>query len=280
MKGFVSFPQPVMRRQGARQAGEVRRPLHAGALFFDSQTPAEQNHIVGAFRFELTKVGVQAIRERVVSMLANVDDELAAGRRRRPRHRRCRRRSRASSRRRPSPRSTRSPALSLFARPGDGGMRGRKVALLVADGIDGDVAARGARSAGRRRARCRASSACGSAASQPATGDAIHVEVTLETAPSVIWDAMVLPAGDDGAGAATARRSSSSRTSTATASRSSVLGSRSVVAGGLPPAGRLARRQPRPRAGSRRRRRQRRAAFIAALGKHRVYERETDPPVI
>ena len=30
MRGFTSFPQPIAGRQGARQAGEVRRPLHAG----------------------------------------------------------------------------------------------------------------------------------------------------------------------------------------------------------------------------------------------------------
>ena len=35
-----------------------------------------------------------------------------------------------------------SPALSLFARPGDGSIRTRRVAILVADGCDGAVARR------------------------------------------------------------------------------------------------------------------------------------------
>ena len=33
-----------------------------------------------------------------------------------------------------------SPALSLFARPGDGSIRARRVAILVADGVDGKAA--------------------------------------------------------------------------------------------------------------------------------------------
>src|SRR6185503_13718012 len=47
------------------------------ALFYNSQSPIEKAHIVRAFRFELTKVQVPAIRERAVSQLVNVDAELA-----------------------------------------------------------------------------------------------------------------------------------------------------------------------------------------------------------
>ena len=57
---------------------------------------------------------------------------------------------------------------------------------------------------------------------QPASGEAIEVDVSLEAAPAVLYDALVLPDGDD----AIARfapmdgPSNSSRTSTAIASRS------------------------------------------------------------
>ena len=40
-------------------------------LFFESQSPVEQDHIANAFRFELSKVTVPAIRERTVAMLRN-----------------------------------------------------------------------------------------------------------------------------------------------------------------------------------------------------------------
>jgi catalase len=93
------------------------------------------------------------------------------------------------------PEVTISAALSLLARPGDGSVKGRKVALLVADGIDAEslrrvhaaLADAGAvpRFIGARLGRI-----------QPAAGAPIDVEVTMETAPSVLWDAVVVPAED------------------------------------------------------------------------------------
>ena len=50
---------------------------HQAKLFFNSQSPFEQAHIAAAFRFELSKVTVPAIRERMVSSLRNVSEELA-----------------------------------------------------------------------------------------------------------------------------------------------------------------------------------------------------------
>ena len=46
-------------------------------LFWNSQTPVEQTHIINAFRFELSRVQTPAIRERMVSGLMNVAPELA-----------------------------------------------------------------------------------------------------------------------------------------------------------------------------------------------------------
>ena len=45
--------------------------------FFYSQTETEQNHIVAAFTFELSKVETKAIRTRMLSQLANVDPKIA-----------------------------------------------------------------------------------------------------------------------------------------------------------------------------------------------------------
>ena len=47
--------------------------------FFASQTPVEQQHIVDAITFELSKVERPDIRERVVSHLLNIADDLAQG---------------------------------------------------------------------------------------------------------------------------------------------------------------------------------------------------------
>ena len=193
MKGFVSFPQPVFEDKVRGKPEKFADHFTQAALFYNSQSQAEKNHIAGAFRFELTKVGVQAIRERVISMIANASMELAQAV------------ADGLGIEVPSPQAkaletpavpevTISNALSLLARPGDGSIRGRHVALLVADGVDADslravhavLAAQGAapRFIGARLGKV-----------TPAAGAPIHVEVTFETAPAVVWDAAVLPSG-------------------------------------------------------------------------------------
>ena len=47
-------------------------------MFYQSMTPLEQAHIVEAFTFELGKVYEQAIKERELAVLANVDTDLCA----------------------------------------------------------------------------------------------------------------------------------------------------------------------------------------------------------
>ncbi len=45
--------------------------------FFNSQTVSEQNHIISAFIFELSKVETKAVRTRMLGQLANVDPTIA-----------------------------------------------------------------------------------------------------------------------------------------------------------------------------------------------------------
>ncbi len=139
--GFVSFPEQVRQDEVRGKPEKFAEHFNQAALFFDSQSAVEQAHIIAAFRFELSKLTVPAIRERVVSMLANVSDKLAAGVAEglgmavpaaMPR----------ALAKVPKPEVRQSPALSLLARPGDGGIRTRKIALLVADGIDGEALAK------------------------------------------------------------------------------------------------------------------------------------------
>jgi catalase len=90
-----------------------------------------------------------------------------------------------------------SPALSLFALPGEIGIRTRRIAIIVADGIDvagaralhEGLTAEGAvpRYIGPR---------LGSVLS--ADGDSLEVEVTLEAMPSVLFDAVAVPDGKAG----------------------------------------------------------------------------------
>ena len=277
-RGFTSFPQPVFEDKVRGKPEKFADHFTQATLFFDSQSQPEKNHIIGAFRFELTKVGVQAIRERVISMLANVSAELAGGV--------------ASgigidvpaAQERvlttpAQPEITRSPALSLLARPGDGGIRGRRIALLVADGIDADsLRAAHAALAGAGAAPRFVGARLGKVA--PRAGAPIHVEVTLETAPAVVWDAMVIPAGDD-AFAAMGQAVDFVKDQYRHCKAILALGDSSALidAAKLPgalPDGRadpgliLAGRQGGGRSAV--------TAFMAAVAQHRVYERETDPP--
>ncbi len=75
--GFTSFPQPIEEDKVRGKPEKFADHYTQAALFYQSQTPVEQAHIMRAFRFELTKVQVPAIRARVVSQLANVDAGLA-----------------------------------------------------------------------------------------------------------------------------------------------------------------------------------------------------------
>src|SRR5688572_23088816 len=76
--GFTSFREPLEGDKVRAKPERFADHYTQATLFYNSQTPVEKAHIIRAFRFELTKVQVPAIRQRVVAMLANVDAELAA----------------------------------------------------------------------------------------------------------------------------------------------------------------------------------------------------------
>src|SRR4051812_42888351 len=137
--GFVSYREPMPQGPDKVRGKPERFAEHyaQARLFWNSQTPIEQHHIINAFRFELSRVQTPAIRERMVSGLMNVDTRLAQsvatglGIREMPTA------MPNVMKRKVTPEVTASPALSLFARPGDGRIRARRVAILVADGCEG-----------------------------------------------------------------------------------------------------------------------------------------------
>jgi len=190
--GFVSFPETVSGDK-VRGKPELFADHYSQArLFFKSQTAAEQNHMVNAFRFELTRVQTPAVRERMLALLANIDATLVA---------------RVAeglgmdvpaplplATDAPIPDYPASPALSLLARPGQTGIKGRRVAVLIANGVD-DKAVKaqyasllkdGAvpRMVGNLLGKVKA-----------ADGDPIDVEISVEAAPSVLYDAVIVPDG-------------------------------------------------------------------------------------
>ena len=191
-KGFNSFPASA---EGDKVRGKPEKFAEHYAqarLFWISQTPVEQEHIVHAFRFELSKVQTVAIRQRIVAMLRNVDETLAQrladglGLALPPAM------PRASLE--PLPAYPPSPALSLFFRPGKTGIHTLRVAILVGAGSDGAqvrniyavLLADGAvpRLAGSHLGTVDTSG-----------GAPLAVEISLEAGPGVLFDAVVVPDG-------------------------------------------------------------------------------------
>jgi len=97
-------------------------------LFFRSMTPIEQEHIVGAFSFELAKCVSPGIHRRMVANLAEVDAGLATAV--------AAHLGIDAPTGRPLDPAETSPALSIESRP-PGPLAGRKVAVLVGDATAG-----------------------------------------------------------------------------------------------------------------------------------------------
>ncbi len=197
--GFVSFPEPRQEEDHKVRGKAERFADHytQATLFWNSQHEVEKQHIINAFRFELSRVQVPAVRERMVSGLLNVSLDLAQavamglGIRDMPSP------MPKVMTRDVTPEVSASPALSLFARPGDGSIRTRRVAILVADGCDGAALVALANRLMREGAVPRFVSIALGSVQPTAGGDAIEVDISFEAAPAVLYDAMVLPDGRD-----------------------------------------------------------------------------------
>jgi catalase len=75
--GFVSHYERVEAHKVRERSESFADHFSQAALFFKSQTQTEQNHIISALRFELSKVETIAIRERMLGLLSQVDATLA-----------------------------------------------------------------------------------------------------------------------------------------------------------------------------------------------------------
>ena len=280
-KGFLSFPEPREAEDHKVRGKAERFADHytQARLFWNSQSDVEKQHIINAFRFELSRVQTPAVRERMVSGLLNVARELAepvaAGlgiRDLPPPMPKVMPRDIA-------PEVTASPALSLFSRPGDGSIRTRRIAIVAADGCDGKALTEIADRLTDEGAVPRfVSTTLGSV--QPATGDAIEIDVSFEAAPAVLYDALVLPGG---AAAVSALREDG-RTLEFIKDQYRhckpilVLGESEQLLHACAIDTKLPSGQPDPGLLVVRDATRRIDDFVAAIARHRHFDRETDPP--
>ncbi len=77
MGGFVSFAERIDASKVRARSKSFFDHFSQATLFFNSQSAPEKAHLVKALRFELGKVEVPAIRERMVYLLSQVDRGLA-----------------------------------------------------------------------------------------------------------------------------------------------------------------------------------------------------------
>ena len=198
-QGFVSVPARIAAKE---EQGKVRAKPEKFAdhytqatLFFNSQTAPEQAHIAAAFRFELSKLTVPAVRERMVASLRNVSEDLARqvaaglGMAALPD-------ALPRALAKPAkPEVTASPALSLLARPGDPGIAGCKIAIMVADGVNGDAVAQLQQAIVAQQAVARLVGPTVGPV-KTAEGGTLDADASLENEPGFLFDAVALPDGD------------------------------------------------------------------------------------
>jgi catalase len=165
--------------------------------FFLSQTEIEQQHIADAFIFELSKVETPAIRARMVSQLLNVDRTLAqtiADGLRLPEMPKP-----AKPAVQPRTDLKSSPALSILANA-PGTFRGRKAGIVITDGVDAALL-RSLQTALKKEGAAFEIIAPHVGGAQASDGSWIEAHQKIDGAPSVLYDAVVLLASDEGAAA-------------------------------------------------------------------------------
>ncbi|MEW5289531.1 MULTISPECIES: catalase HPII [Erwinia] len=191
--GFESYQERIEGHKVRERSPSFGEYYSQPRLFWNSQTPVEQQHIIDAFSFELSKVARSWIRERVVDHLVHIDVSLAN--------------SVAENlgialsdekMHTAPPKDVnglkKDASLSLYAVP-SGSVKGRQVALLLSDGVIAadvlailqELKAQGIHSKllARHMGQVRADD-----------GSHLPVDATFSGLPSLTFDAVIVPDGN------------------------------------------------------------------------------------
>jgi catalase len=193
--GYRTFPAPEAGEQLRVRPESFADHYSQARLFFESQTPPEQDHIVAALIFELSKCFLPRVRQAVLARIANIDAALAQ------------RVAAGLGLAEPvAPAATAVPvramdpslALSLLAKAAPT-LQGRKVGALVSDGTDGALVAelRAALAAAGASLEVVAPTIGGVVTAQ---GEQLPADHKIDGGPSVLFDAVaLLPSAEGGA---------------------------------------------------------------------------------
>ncbi|RKG79807.1 catalase [Corallococcus terminator] len=186
--GYVHPPEQVSGKKQRVRAESFQDHYSQAALFFNSLTPPEQEHLIDACRFELGKVETLHIRERVLEHFAKVDGKLAT--------------EVAKGLGLPTPAAqppaakgpvATSPALSMELGKG-GGIKSRRIAVLVADGVDSDELMAVRKELEGQGAHVKViAKHLGTV--KAANGQAVKVDKSAITTASIEYDGVYIPGG-------------------------------------------------------------------------------------
>lgn len=192
--GFESYPERIEGHKIRQRSESFGDHFSQATLFYNSLSTPEREHVIAAYSFELAKVERMAIRERQVhQILANIDLELAT--------------RVAANIGVPAPQGPsvalrpsvlqQSPALSQ-ANLLSGTIKSRKVAVLIADGVDGQAIATLASAllAEGAHAKLIGPSA---APVRTADGNVLTPDASMGGMPSIAFDAVFVPGGANAA---------------------------------------------------------------------------------
>ena len=190
--GFTSFREPVEKEKVRLRSETFADHYSQPRLFFASLAAPEQAHLASAIVFELSKVSLEHVRNRVMGNLRNVDEDLA--------------KRVADGLGMALPDKTPaaaepidlepSPAVRLIGKYPDS-LKGRKVGVLVTDGADGAVvtAVQDAAKAAGAAVEIIAPKRGGAKLKD---GSMLKADHQLAGAPSVLFDAVALVLSADG----------------------------------------------------------------------------------
>ncbi len=183
--GYVSFPEQMNGAKVRQRSETFSDHFTQATLFYNSMSVLEKQHITQALQFELGKVTVKAVQQRMLDLLANVDTQLT---------------------------TDVAGALGLTAKAGKvnanagkakglsqleyapNTVKSRKIAILTADGSTGaDITA--------IQAALKAAGATSEVIAphlgtiKSAEGQAVQVNQRLADVASVLYDAVYVPGG-------------------------------------------------------------------------------------
>ncbi|MFY9570448.1 MAG: catalase, partial [Blastocatellia bacterium] len=207
MGGFTSYAERIDAQKVRARSASFFDHFSQAAMFFNSQSEPEKNHIINALRFELGKVETPPIRERMLGLLAQVDKTLAArvaeglgvgvpARLDKPLNMSV---PGGADPKKFQPKRlieeiVVSPALSMTKSPMDT-IKTRKIAFLVADGFDDAAVLE------MKKALTTAGGICMTVAPRlgvltGADGEQIKADCSFLTGSSVLFDAVYVPGGE------------------------------------------------------------------------------------